>query len=89
MIGEMLCAIASILLIAWCCLMWPTRVEAPPGWYVNGVHPDGWFELRPVVGNPNELHPKPIHDPRRVRGFVHCTGGSSPRQDGLKIWCQR
>ncbi len=70
------------------------RMSAPTGWYVNGVRPDGAFELRPVLGAPDrdleDAHARrDIDDPRAFRGWIYCTGGATPRQDGLSVWCQR
>ncbi len=89
LIEGLLCAVGSFVLMAWCCVTYTDRVSAPRGWYVNGVHPDGRFEWRPVLGDPRELHPRPIHDDRHVTGRVYCTGGATPRQNGQKVWCQR
>lgn len=68
--------------------------NAPPGWYVNGVSPNGEAELRPVLGDPgadlvDARARRDISDPRRIVVRIHCTGGATPRQDGLKVWCQR
>lgn len=70
------------------------RCQAPPGWYVNGVDPDGWADLRPVLGDPaadlaDARARRDIIDHRRIVVRIHCTGGATPRQDGSSVWCQR
>lgn len=77
-------------LLAWCLAVQVTRCSVPVGWYVNGVRPDGMFELRPVLGEPeHDLSTEQIKDDRSVRGRVYCTGGATPRQDGRSVWCER
>ena len=71
-----------------------SRCQAPLGWYVNGVDPDGWAEFRPALGDPADdlvdaRARRNIPDDRRFRFRIHCTGGATPRQDGRSVWCQR
>lgn len=78
-------------------LLWlfsPRHVNAPHGWYVNGVRPDGAWEMRPVLGRPDDdlldaVRRRVWEDNRRIRGRLWCTGGATPRQDGASVWCQR
>jgi len=64
------------------------------GWYVNGVNQAGIYRCRPVLGRPED----DIDDARSLRnfgddreelGYLHCTGGATPRQDGSSVWCDR
>lgn len=94
MIAPVLCTIATIVVLAWCCAMHPTSWRAPRGWYVNGVRPTGRFEMRPVLGDPErDLEDARqrinIDDERALEGRIYCTGGATPRQDGSSVWCQR
>lgn len=85
--------VLSLLLVLWCALSRAQVVHAPPGWYVNGARPDGGFELDQVLGDPM----RDLDDARnqldlaggRVLGWLYCTGGATPRQNGIKVWCQR
>lgn len=84
----------ALPLLSWCLAVPIARCSAPAGWYVNGVHPDGRFELRPVLGAPENdivdaVRRVVIEDERRIVGRIHCTGGTTPRQDGHSVWCQR
>jgi hypothetical protein len=84
----------SLILVVWCAFTRPQAIHAPPNWYVNGVHSDGWFELRPVLGDPDrdleDAHARlDIRDGRHVIATLYCTGGAMPRQNGIKVWCQR
>ena len=81
-------------LMVWCCIARPVAWRAPAGWYVNGVRPDGAFEARPVLGRPGDdlrdaVERRDIADDRALYGRLYCTGGSTPRQDGTEVWCQR
>lgn len=80
------------LAILW--LTWPHRIGAPRGWYVNGVRQCGAWEMRPVLGRPEDdlldaVRRRVWEDDRAVRGQLWCTGGATPRQDGRGAWCQR
>lgn len=83
----------ALPLLSWCLAVRVTRCSAPTGWYVDGVRPDGRFELRPVLGEPEHdivdaVRRVVIEDHRRIEGRIYCTGGSTPRQDGHSVWCQ-
>jgi len=65
----------------------------PSGWYANGARPDGTFELRPVLGRPEDdledAHRMlDIAGPEPVAGKLRCRPGSI-RQDGVSVWCAR
>lgn len=83
-----------VLLVVWCCAAHRHRCPAPPGWYVNGVRPDGTYELAPVLGRAQEdlldaWLRRELSGPTPVRGALYCTGGATLRHDGLSVWCQR
>jgi hypothetical protein len=64
------------------------------GWYINGINPAGIYRCRPVLGRPeNDIDDarslRVFPDDREELGYLHCTGGATPRQDGTSIWCQR
>lgn len=84
----------TMALLAFCWIARPAHIHVPRGWYVNGVAPDGLFELRPVLGRPEDdiddaRARRDIRDDRAVLGRLYCTGGATPRQDGTSVWCQR
>lgn len=82
--------VLSFVLVVWGALVHAQVIHAPPHWYVNGAHPDGWLELRPVLGSPDDTGREDYStDTRRRVARLYCTGGATPRQDGLKAWCQR
>jgi hypothetical protein len=83
-----------VLLVLWCWCVHRHRCRAPRGWYVNGAQPNGAFELRPVLGRPQDdlldaWLRREIVGPAPVRGRLYCTGGATARQDGESVWCQR
>lgn len=95
MLTEVACTIASIVLLIWCFLVRPTEWHTAPGWYMNGVRPDGWFEMRPAPGgNPEDdgtfgrPDVTPV-DERFLVGRIWCTGGATPRVSADSVWCQR
>lgn len=68
--------------------------HAPAGFYVNGVRPDGRYEARPVLGRPEQdlddaRARREIVDDRRIVGWIWCWRPATPRQDGLRVWCER
>lgn len=70
------------------------RWEAPRGWYVNGVRPDGCYEARPVLGRAeadldDARARREIRDDRRIVGWIWCWRPTTPRQDGQRVWCER
>lgn len=86
--------ILVVLLVVWCCVGHVEQMVAPRGWYVNGVHPDGSYELRPVLGLPQDdlldaWLRRELDGPSPVHGKLHCTGGATLRQNGISVWCQR
>ena len=67
---------------------------APRGFYVNGVRPDGRYEMRPVLGRPeadldDARARREIRDERRIIGWIWCWLPETPRQDGMRVWCER
>lgn len=77
------------------CLRQACRQEwtAPDHWYINGVRPDGRYEVRPVLGMPeNDLADaaarREIRDERRIVGWIWCWLPTTPRQDGHRVWCE-
>ncbi len=67
--------------------------QAPPSWYVNGVRPDGRYEMRPVLGRPEDdladaAARREIRDDRRIVGLIWCWRPTTPRQDGQRVWCE-
>jgi hypothetical protein len=84
----------SLALLAVCCLSHPARVHAPEGWYVNGVALSGLFELRPVLGRPEDdledaRRRREIHDDRAITGRIYCLGSTVPiNTDGRTVGCQ-
>ncbi len=82
------------LFTLWCLVVHQQRIQAPAGWYVNGVRPDGSYELRPVLGRPQDdltdaWQLIDLDGPAPVRGWIDCDHGAEPRQDGVSLWCQR
>lgn len=83
-----------VLLVLWCWCSRARRFRAPHGWYIGGAQPSGWYRLDPVLGRQEDALPdawarRNIDGPEPVIGRIHCTGGATPRQDGLSVWCQR
>lgn len=76
------CALVSIIVLFLSALLHPTQARGPNGWYVNGVSPDGAYELRraPVAEQPpcKETKLSCVADEPDVwiRGRIYCTGGS-------------
>jgi hypothetical protein len=95
MLTDVLCVLASIVLQLWCFAARPVAWRTAPGWYMNGVRPNGDFEMRPSpAGNPDNDgtrgHPDfTPYDERALVGSVYCTGGSTPRVSAHRVWCQR
>lgn len=66
---------------------------APPGWYINGVRPDGRYEALPVLGRPeadldDARARRSIADDRCIVGWIWCWRPATPRQDGVRVWCE-
>lgn len=83
-----------VALVVWCWCSHARHCPAPPGWYVNGARPSGEYELRPVLGRPQDdlldaWLRRELSGPSPVAGRVYCTGGATLHQDGLSVWCQR
>lgn len=83
-----------VLLVLWCWCAHRHRCRAPRGWYVNGAQPSGTYELRPVLGRPADdlldaWLRRELVGTVPVRGQLYCTGGTTARQDGTSVWCQR
>lgn len=86
--------ILSILLQLWCFAVRPVEWRTVPGWYVNGIHRDGRFEVRPVLGRPEDdlsdaVNRIDIDDRRRIEARIYCTGGATPHVADDRVWCQR
>ncbi len=86
--------ILVVLLVVWCCATNRQRCRCPAGWYVNGAQPSGTYELQPVLGRSQDdlldaWLQRELAGPTLVRGALYCTGGSTLRQDGASVWCQR
>lgn len=95
MLIEVACTIASIALLIWCLVAQPNEWHTAPGWYMDGVRPEGWFEMRPAPGgNPEDDgtngHPDvtPV-DERFLIGRIYCTNGTRPHVAAGSVWCQR
>ncbi len=81
---ELLAAIASLLLLAASFVVRPERVTFRAGW-LNGVRPDGWYELRRQPRFSDDETP-----PGAVRSRVYCTGGARAiAVDYRTVGCQR
>lgn len=66
--------------------------HAGPGWFINGVRPNGRYEALPVLGRPerdlDDAHERrEIRDSRSIVGWVWCWRPETPRQDGQRVWC--
>ena len=90
------CTVLLIALAIGTAHLMPMRgiVHCPPGWYLDGVRPNGVFACRPVLGHPEDdlldaVRRRVIADDRALAGRIYCTGGGTPRQDGESVWCQR
>lgn len=86
--------VVVLLLALLCHCLRPDRCRAPRGWYVSGARPAGAYEFWPVLGAPQDdlgdaRSRRDLPGPAAVRGALYCTGGSTLRQDGLSVWCQR
>ena len=87
--------VATIWLELWCFATRPTGWRSAPGWYMNGVRPDGGFEMRPAAGGDPAAdgtfgRPDTWPDDERViRGHIYCTGGATPHVSADSVWCQR
>ncbi len=95
-IVDLLAAIVTVVVLCYATAARPTHARCPDGYDLRtGVRSTGRFDCWPhVVGDPEwdgtwhrpELGVQP---PGVIGGRVYCTGGSTPRQDGVNVWCQR
>lgn len=84
----------ALLFVLRCWCTGAQRCASPPGWYINGVSPSGSYRVAPVLGRAADdlvdaRARRAIAGPSEIRGRLRCAGGSTPRQDGLSVWCQR
>lgn len=91
---DVVSVLLSILLQLWCFAARPVEWRTTPGWYMNGVRPDGRFEARPVLGRPEDdlvdaVRQIVIDDDRRLEARIYCTGGATPHVAATRVWCQR
>lgn len=82
-----------VLLALWCWCSRAHRCPASPGWYVNGAQPSGAYELRPVLGRPQDdlldaWLRRELSGSEPVHGRIRCAPGEV-RQDGFSVWCRR
>lgn len=94
--NKLIYGIASAIALVWCCANRPQRARARPGWYINGVRPDGSYEMLPVLGSPerdlDDARARiQIPDDRSLSARIYCTGGAHPiaNNDGVSVGCQR
>lgn len=87
MIAHLLAAIASLLLLGLSCVARPERVHVNGrAFWINGVRPDGNYELRRLPADPDRGE----DPPGVVYGRVYCTGGAlAIVVDHETIGCQR
>lgn len=91
----------TIGLLALAFALRPTHARCPAGTDLRvGVRVDGYFECWPApVGDAVFERGAGAREPRWVdhstqledwiASRIYCTGGATPRQDGLSVWCQR
>lgn len=94
-VWEVVCALASQVMLCLAFIMHPSHATCPTGWYAEGVRPGGQLACRPVVGQPERDIDDAragiqSHDERVLQSRVYCTGGSHPIViDARTIGCQR
>jgi hypothetical protein len=82
---EVAFAWISIVLLSMSMMLRPQRTTAPSGFWINGVRPDGAYELRRQPANPDDETP-----PGVLRGRIYCTGGARAIVVSYRIvGCQR
>ncbi len=92
---EVLLLLLTEFVLCWCFVARPVEWYAAPGWYMEGVRPDGSTRMRPApVGNPENDgtngHPDVTpFDPRWIGLRIYCTGGSRPAVSADRVWCAR
>lgn len=92
---EVICLLLTELVLCWCFVVRPVEWHAAPGWYMEGVRPDGSTRMRPATVRDPEfdgtwLHPERTpFDPRWIGARIWCTGGARPAVSADRVWCQR
>jgi len=79
---DLVCAIATVVMLCCAAATRPQRARCAPGWYVNGIRPSGRFECRRVDA------------PGVIRGRLFCTNGTHPivvltDREARTVGCQR
>jgi hypothetical protein len=83
MIDELLCLLATIVVLVVVTFVRPDRLRAPRGWFWEGIRPTGETTMRP---SPRHDHDEP-HG--AIGAHIYCTGGSRPIVvDFQNIGCQ-
>jgi hypothetical protein len=81
---DLLAAIATIALLLLAQCTRPDHATFGAGW-INGIRPDGAYELRRQPANPDDETP-----PGVLRGRIFCTGGTRAIViDHRTVGCQR
>jgi hypothetical protein len=87
-VTDVLCAVATVLLLLWGQIARPTSARCAPGWWLPEGARDGVLRCRPVPLGREDDGAQP---PGEIRMRVYCTGGSRPIFDasGVGVACQR
>lgn len=92
----MLYRLISLGLLALAFALRPQRARCPPGRDLRvGIRRDGHFACwSHPVGDPDQdgTWRRPERGVQRddaIESRIYCTGGAVPRQDGIRVWCQR
>ena len=81
---DLLCCLASIVLMLCAFVLRPDHARCPAGWYASGLHPSGEFkclvaptgdpEIDGWRGGPDAT----VEHPGWLRSRIYCTGGTHP-----------
>lgn len=92
---EVLFTFVSVISLCVCMLVRPTHVICPPGWYAEGVRPNGATTCLPAPSGPDVISTHGVEDrsvqpPGAIEARIYCTGGAHPIVvDARTVGCQR
>lgn len=91
---DPLMMLVSIVVLAACAIVHPSRAQCPPGWHVGTLKPSGRFECTDTaaagVCDTKAGCDSSERDPSFI-GRIYCSGGAVPitNSNGRAVGCQR